>query len=612
MRRFLALLLLPSLALAGEFVTNPATALPGPKTDARNLPAGSDPNKYLRAPDFNALRDAANDLRDYVRAPNDAQVTATGSTTARTLSAWLADVVNVKGFGTDRAAIMLAEGVAFAAGKTLYFPDGAYTSDGALTFRVPVRSEPGATITTTYTAGPAVTIGDGATYMSGVVVELPILIGTRVWAAGAPGSDVGVRLTAINNGSVIRTRRIAYFTTGILAEGGTSKGFAYNQIHVGHIDNCLVHIDLHPTLTGWVNENQFFGGRLSMDSAEGVGVSGARRIRLRKHVGSAINGPNNNTFVGGSLEGDGAQYHVELTDAANNQFLNMRWETPDFPPKILLDGTGAVNNVFDGGYESNEIEVTVQNGAGRNVLRRGGGSHSIEGTVSGAGASVMELRNSNGVSKGVLQIMPTGVSPLAAGRADGDWVARFTGDTLSLKDAADAEPRIRMSYSSGQLELGPGGAIAPAAAVKATSDSIRFLGAGLARIGFETDNLADIGAPASLRPRAVFIGTYLDIAGGRIRSPKVSADRGDASVTLLVSSSEKVQMFETTLTANRTVTLSTSSAANGDTFRIVRSGLGAFTLDVGPGLKVIPSATAAWVDVAYNGAAWKLTGYGTL
>jgi len=92
---------------------------------------------------------------------------------------------------------------------------------------------------------------------------------------------------------------------------------------------------------------------------------------------------------------------------------------------------------------------------------------------------------------------------------------------------------------------------------------------------------------------------------------KVSADRGDANVTLTVAGDSGIQRFATTLTANRTVTLSTTGAVNGNRFRIVRTGLGAFTLDVG-GLKTIPSATAAFVDVSFNGTAWVLTGYGLL
>lgn len=95
----------------------------------------------------------------------------------------------------------------------------------------------------------------------------------------------------------------------------------------------------------------------------------------------------------------------------------------------------------------------------------------------------------------------------------------------------------------------------------------------------------------------------------RPNTSHISADRGDASVTLNAGTDVEIQRFATELTQNRTVTLGTGGA--GARFRIVRTGLGAFTLDVG-GLKTIPSATAAWVDVGHTGTAWILTGYGTL
>lgn len=89
----------------------------------------------------------------------------------------------------------------------------------------------------------------------------------------------------------------------------------------------------------------------------------------------------------------------------------------------------------------------------------------------------------------------------------------------------------------------------------------------------------------------------------------ISGDRGDANFTLNADRDVPIQRMATTLTANRTVTLGTGFA--GAWFRVVRTGLGAFTLDVG-GLKTIPSATAAVVEVGHNGSAWVLTGYGTL
>jgi len=95
------------------------------------------------------------------------------------------------------------------------------------------------------------------------------------------------------------------------------------------------------------------------------------------------------------------------------------------------------------------------------------------------------------------------------------------------------------------------------------------------------------------------------------RPPSVSADKGDADATLVANVDETTVRWATTLTANRTVTLSTTGAVNGNKFRIVRTGLGAYTLAVG-GLKTIANSTAAFVDVEYNGSAWVLTGYGAL
>lgn len=100
-------------------------------------------------------------------------------------------------------------------------------------------------------------------------------------------------------------------------------------------------------------------------------------------------------------------------------------------------------------------------------------------------------------------------------------------------------------------------------------------------------------------------------SGNTTNGGGVSPDRGDASVTLEAGTDAPTQLFATDLTANRTVTLSGTGAYHGARFRVVRTGLGAFTLDVG-GLKTIASATAAFVDVEFNNTAWILTAYGAL
>ncbi len=105
---------------AGTFVSDGTCTLPGPKRDARPLPLGTDPNKAVRASDYNSLRDALNDARTHV-------------------SGW----VNVRSYpgldptgATDStAAVALAYAAAVAskgaaaqtnAGAEIVFPPGRY------------------------------------------------------------------------------------------------------------------------------------------------------------------------------------------------------------------------------------------------------------------------------------------------------------------------------------------------------------------------------------------------------------------------------------------------------------------------------------------------------
>ena len=87
------------------------------------------------------------------------------------------------------------------------------------------------------------------------------------------------------------------------------------------------------------------------------------------------------------------------------------------------------------------------------------------------------------------------------------------------------------------------------------------------------------------------------------------ADRGDTSVTLNAGTDAEIQRFATALTANRTITLGSGFA--GAKFRIVRTGLGAFTLAVGA-VKTLPAGTAAWADVGHDGTGWFLSAQGVL
>lgn len=104
---------------------------------------------------------------------------------------------------------------------------------------------------------------------------------------------------------------------------------------------------------------------------------------------------------------------------------------------------------------------------------------------------------------------------------------------------------------------------------------------------------------------------------------RISTDNGDADLTMAVGD-ETTQMFTTTLTANRVVTLPPGHAANpsnlfnGLRYKIVRNNAtpGAFTLTVnnsaGTTIKQIPNSTNAVVEVTYRRGGWVLTGYTVL
>lgn len=99
------------------------------------------------------------------------------------------------------------------------------------------------------------------------------------------------------------------------------------------------------------------------------------------------------------------------------------------------------------------------------------------------------------------------------------------------------------------------------------------------------------------------------------RANAVSADVGNAAKTLTVGTDAMTQVWNTALTADRAVTLSTTGAKNGDRFRVVRTAAatGAFALTVGTGplISLYPGQEAV---VEYNGGttAWMLVGSGPL
>ena len=105
-------------------------------------------------------------------------------------------------------------------------------------------------------------------------------------------------------------------------------------------------------------------------------------------------------------------------------------------------------------------------------------------------------------------------------------------------------------------------------------------------------------------------GTWLNFG----QLPAVYSDQGDTSVTLTYLASYPTNFWRSVLTADRTVTLSTTGATNGAKFRITRSAsaTGAFNLNVLAATGTKALAAGQWCDVEYSGSAWFLAAFGSL
>lgn len=122
---------------------------------------------------------------------------------------------------------------------------------------------------------------------------------------------------------------------------------------------------------------------------------------------------------------------------------------------------------------------------------------------------------------------------------------------------------------------------------------------------------ADLAAIAALTTTAYGRG-LLTLAGAPALQAALSGHRlisTDAGGSLTVGTDPWRVRHTGTLTADRTITLNTAGAVAGATFRITRTGGGAFNLSIG-GLKNL--ATNTWAAVVYDGAAWYLAEYGAL
>lgn len=257
---------------------------------------------------------------------------------------------------------------------------GAYTTDQTLYIS---RACDLSGLTITYTGtGVAVQVGG-----AGVTFRLAFRLPKVVYGNGGEwdGSSTGMKLVNLNTCDVY-VPWVQEFENGLVCTG-EGTGFAYNTITLGLLGQNHKNLTLTSDATGWCNQNEFRGGRLSHGSSKGATIDDPTAAQLRLiRFGAGVSGPNNNTFTNTSFEGaNWAYYRLQLDAASYNTFINCRYEclsgATEF--RVSYKNAAALNRII-GGYDAWKITETFDApSTPGGVIYDGSGSYASSTLASG-------------------------------------------------------------------------------------------------------------------------------------------------------------------------------------------------------------------------------------
>lgn len=208
------------------------------------------------------------------------------------------------------------------------------------------------------------TIGTGG-LLGNTKVRVPQLINIDQPTTGWSGQCSGLQANNLDSCIVDVKRGIVGFQTGFSVTSYTpdSGGTAYNDFHLGRIIRNNVNLFIQPVGTGYVNENNFYSGKMGDDPTNRSNTY----VALLPPTGQGFGGPNANKFYGLTVEdgGTGTLATHLLIGGLFNLFIGTRFEFIGATGKIVFwreDGNEPTDNLFVGGYSYGEYAVTATSG----------------------------------------------------------------------------------------------------------------------------------------------------------------------------------------------------------------------------------------------------------
>lgn len=172
-------------------------------------------------------------------------------------------------------------------------------------------------------------------------------------------ADLGVRLINQYYANIV-IDDASNFTVGAQLVG-SAAGSAYNKIYLGSFSDVKIGLDLDAVLSGWVNQNDFFGGSFWSSSLTNANGLGRVAIRITSSDGTYLNN-NCNTFHSPSFEQNGSgktytSYCLEvLNGGMGNKVRDARCETIN-PDTVVHTANAARPPYFQASYNDAPLKA---------------------------------------------------------------------------------------------------------------------------------------------------------------------------------------------------------------------------------------------------------------
>jgi len=311
------------------------------------------------------------------------------------------------GDGVTDDSSALANLVAVAKEETMpriVIPSGTYAiTTNTLTFDLPNGStiDCYGEITSTVTGAAAVIIGDASSNTYYLTVR-----GLNVsrTTADTSASSVGIQIRNIV-WSKIDIRRVTNFQDGVhVYSDQPNGGVSYCEFSLGFLHDNKRNLYLSAASTGYVNENNFFGG--SFNHSTGYPAVATVNLEVEHFVTNQLN---NNRFWGPSFEdNDGTNAVAAVINGSNNVIYWPRMERTNNQSTYEIQFTANSSECAVVGHGFTMVNTNIADSGASNMYETREGLVISHQTAADAAKSVLKLQSTSSSSARLLQLLDTG------------------------------------------------------------------------------------------------------------------------------------------------------------------------------------------------------------